>query len=233
METESPSRRSRETDPKTPRKRVVCGLSAEVVGACFEKVLDTAVDSRTTVWDSSSRTQSVRPLSQSELANVSLGLLPVDVCVRTTLKAAPNSRPRWMVPADLRKKFDIAPETNVLVSNLACADACGHPDESRDASHRCWDGQCINPAHITWEDAKYNNTRECCRMFCNLVDYVCPHNPPCLGVSKTLYKGHPLHPHMDGTGRIEKATCPTCGRTAVIYRASFASKDLAWTCCGV
>lgn len=56
------------------------------------------------------------------------------------------------------------------------------------ASHRCHNGNCVEPTHLRWETAKANESREKCRNCSHLVlqngdvHVICPHNPPCLRV---------------------------------------------------
>lgn len=50
-----------------------------------------------------------------------------------------------------------------------------------DASHRCDNSLCCNPAHLVLETGAKNRERDCCAANKNVTGYFCPHKPVCLG----------------------------------------------------
>ena len=55
------------------------------------------------------------------------------------------------------------------------------PAPGEEASHLCHFGDCVTPDHLCFENGEINKTRSCCKMFCHVDGYVCPHVPSCLG----------------------------------------------------
>jgi hypothetical protein len=66
---------------------------------------------------------------------------------------------------------------------LAAMKGTGERPQGREASHRCSVGECVNPAHLCFENGDINKSRICCFLFLNKEkNYTCPHQPTCISV---------------------------------------------------
>jgi hypothetical protein len=92
------------------------------------------------------------------------------------------ARPRIKVRDGVRKYPNTA---KVFLYQLAALVGTGRlPKDGETASHVCNNPDCWNPRHLAWESLAVNKTRDCCVEFKRVATFLCPHDPPCLGMEE-------------------------------------------------